>query len=51
MMYLTQKLKEYYGELSEDKLRFISEHTKGLKDKQIEALFEQIKKEFRFQRM
>lgn len=45
-MFLTQKLSEYYGGLSEDKIKFINEHTKGLKDKQIEILFEQIKKEY-----
>ena len=45
-MFLTQKLNEYYGRLSEDKVRFINEHTKGLKDKQIETLYQQIIKEY-----
>ena len=45
-MYLTQKLTEYYGSLSDEKIIFINEHTKGLKDGQIETLFEQIKKEY-----
>ena len=45
-MYLTQKLSEYYGKLGDSKIKFIYEHTSGLKDKQLEVLFEQITKEY-----